>query len=248
MRDAIFNMPFVLPNHAMYRNLFRGWASGMFVTQFGDSWLNLLMIYTILDRMGIDLHTVKTLVQGDDSLIFLIFFLPADQHDAFKEMFSHYAQHYFNNEARPEKTEIHTTPQGVEVLGYRNNNGFPSRDPLKLLAQLYHPRGVQPKKWKSVLMAKCCGFAYASMYNKKVIPILRDIYNHYYSKGFRASELRDQRDVVMFSESSFKITTDHFPTEEEVTRHLRSPYVRTLQDKEDYFPGYTEVSHFKSFY
>jgi hypothetical protein len=238
-RDACFNMPFVLPDHSTYNRRFRSIPSGLFVTQFLDSHYNLIMIYTILDAMGFDISQIKILVQGDDSLVLLLFFIPADQHDAFKQRFQELATHYFDHIARPEKTNVSSTSQGVEVLGYSNQNGYPTRNMTKLLAQLYHPRNVDKHQWKSLLMAKVCGFAYASMYqDSSVIDFLRQIYNDLKRKGFTPKAGRVMRDIVLFGESEFQVPLDHFPTHEEVTRHLRIPYQRTQVDRDNYFPSW----------
>jgi len=237
-RDACFNMPFLLPDGTMYNRRYRSIPSGLFVTQFLDSHYNLIMIYTILNAMGFVTRKLQILVQGDDSLTILMFNIPADQHLAFKAEFQRLATHYFDHIARPEKTELENTPQGVTVLGYTNNNGYPTRDMTKLIAQLYHPRTVGHKTWKSVLMAKCCGLAYASAYQSRAtIGLLKDIFLYLQSKGFTPAKLRTQRDVVLFGEAKFSIPTDHFPSQIEVTRHLRVPYQRTQQDTDAYFPS-----------
>ncbi|AHL25151.1 RNA-dependent RNA polymerase [Heterobasidion partitivirus 12] len=244
-RDACFNMPFVMPDKSVYRRLFRAIPSGLFVTQFLDSHYNYIMLLTILSAMGFDItiERIRILVQGDDSLKNLIFFIPANQHDNFKAEFQRLATYYFDHVARPEKTEIYNSPQGVTVLGYTNNNGFPTRDPIKLMAQLYHPRQVG-ERWKSVLMAKCAGFAYASAYNyPKVTATLKTVYYKLAAKGFSPAALRTQRDIVLFGEAKFQVPTDHFPTAEEVQRHLRVPYKRTEEDSESYFP----MKHFLDF-
>ncbi|ACO37245.1 putative RNA-dependent RNA polymerase [Heterobasidion partitivirus 3] len=238
-RDACFKMPFVLPDRTTYARLFRSIPSGLFVTQFLDSHYNLIMIYTILSAMGFDITNLMILVQGDDSLIHLKFFLPADQHDAFKAEFERLAKYYFDHIARPEKTHVTNSPNEVEVLGYTNNNGYPSRDMTKLVAQLYHPRNVDKTSWKSLLMAKVCGFAYASCYqDSQVIDLLRSIYNNLASKGFKPKSGRVMRDIILFGESEFEVPTDHFPTLNDVTKYFRRPYVRTQRDADSYFPSW----------
>ncbi|AMW07365.2 RNA-dependent RNA polymerase [Rhizoctonia solani dsRNA virus 3] len=242
-REACFKMPFVMPDRTMYNRLFRCIPSGLFSTQFLDSHVNLVMILTILDAMHFDISKIKIYVQGDDSIVMLIFHIPADQHIKFKSDFEVLAKYYFDHVARPEKTDVYETPQGVEVLGYRNYNGYPERDWRKLLAQLLHPRGALSLE---TLAARCCGIAYASMYrNPEVINVCKDIYNYLTTKrNVVPGELRAQRDIILFGEHEFSIPTDHFPERDEVTRHLRIPYVRTDSDKNDYWPS----GHFLSLY
>lgn len=233
-RDATFEMPFVMPDHTVYRRKYRCIPSGLFTTQILDSHVNYIMIMTILSAMGFDITNLKLYVQGDDSVVLLIFFIPPDQHAEFKSRFEVLAKHYFDHEARADKTEIHNDPNGVEILGYTNINGYPTRDWRKLLAQLYHPRGAPNQ---SVLKARCAGFAYASMYNRNAIKVLRNIWDYLDSKGIIAADLRQMRDIILFGESNFEVPTDHFPSEEEVTRYLRVPHVRQESDRNAYWPS-----------
>jgi hypothetical protein len=236
--EATKHMPLRLPDGSMYRRLHRGVASGLFSTQFLDSHYNLIMIYTILDALGFQItRDFKVFIQGDDSNSLLRFHIPADQHDDFKARFSALAIHYFDHIARPDKTKIFNSPQGVEILGYANRNGYPVRDWRKLLAQLYHPRGAYDE---NVLAARCCGIQYASMYlYPEVTRVCKDIYTYLTAKrGVIPSRLHKQRDVIMFGESEFEVPTDHFPTREDVTRYLRVPYSRTPTDSDAYFPSW----------
>jgi len=233
--EACFHMPHRLPDGNVYRRLFRGIPSGLFTTQFLDSFYNMLMILTILSAMGFDISTVRIRVQGDDSVIRLIFFIPPDMHATFKAKFQELAEHYFDSIARPEKTNVTNDANELEALGYSYPNGYPTRDWQKLLAQLYHPRSTNPSF--SLLKARCCGIQYASMYRShEVTNVCKDIYNELDRQGIAATDLHAQRDVVLHSHTDFKVPTDHFPTMSEVTRWLRVPYQRTEADSQAYFP------------
>lgn len=236
--EAVFNMPFRMMDGATFVRLFRGIPSGLFETQFLDSFYNMLMILTILDAMGFDISKIKIRVQGDDSLISLRFHIPADQHTAFKDKFESLALHYFDHMARPDKTDIFNSPQDVGVLGYYNENGYPTRDWRKLIAQLFHPRSTRPTL--PLLKARVCGIQYASMYRyKDVTNVMSSIYDDLEARNIPALNLRAQRDVMLHShtEQPFYIPVDHFPTMNEVTRWLRLPYVRTQEDADAYFPS-----------
>ncbi|BAC23065.1 RNA-dependent RNA polymerase [Helicobasidium mompa dsRNA mycovirus] len=233
--EACFQMPHRLPDGNVYKRLFRGIPSGLFTTQFLDSFYNMIMILTILGRMGFGISTVRIRVQGDDSLIRLIFHVPANMHAEFKRTFEVYAAYYFDSVARPEKTHITNNPNEINALGYDYPNGYPHRDWRKLLAQLLHPRSTAPRF--SLLKARTCGIQYASMYTShEVTNVCKDIYNDLDRQGIVAQDLPVQRDVILHSLSDFTIPTDHFPTMNEVTRYLRSPYQRTEADNEAYFP------------
>jgi len=249
IKEASRKMPIRLPDGTLYEMADWYWFvySGLFQTQSDDSLINHARILCILSSLGFDIKTiVKILVQGDDSLTRLLFNIPPDQHLAFKLAFKERALFYFNCEAHEDKSDISNSIQNVEVLGYKNQNGYPVRDKIKLLAMLAHPRGAPTLE---TLKARVCGFQWASAYKyPDVTAILLDIWNYLDRQGITATPLKQQRDVILHGETLFKITTDHFPTEQEVTRHLRQPYIRTLIDKEEYFPGYTEDSHFVDFY
>jgi len=237
--EAVFQMPFRMMDGSTFLRLFRGIPSGLFETQFLDSFYNMVMILTILDAMGFDISKIWIKVQGDDSLVFLRFHIPANQHAEFKAKFEALASYYFDHVARQDKTDIFNSPEGVGVLGYYNENGYPTRDWRKLLAQLLHPRSQKPTL--ELLKARVCGIQYASMYRyKEVTQVCEAIFNDLDSMGITALQLHTQRDVMLHSmtesESGFRIPTDHFPTMNEVTRYLRVPYVRTEMDKEAYFP------------
>ncbi|QNQ73373.1 RNA-dependent RNA polymerase [Bondarzewia berkeleyi partitivirus 1] len=247
--EATRKMPIVLPDGSMYVMADGYWFvfSGLFQTQSDDSLINHARILTIMSSLGFEVtSSVRLKVQGDDSLTKLVFFVPPNEHDAFKEAFSKKALFYFDSDVRPEKSNIHNDPQGVECLGYQNNNGYPERDEVKLIAMLLHPRGSPTL---DTLMAKCAGFAYADCYrHPRVIEVLQRIWNKLQAQGHSPGLLRTQRDVLLHGETKFEIPTDHFPSMNEVTRHLRTPYVRNLIDKEFYFPGYTRTSHFQSLF
>jgi len=239
--EAEHLMPHRMPDGHVYRRKYRNFDSGLFNTQFSDSFDNMHKLLTILSAMGFDISRIRIRVQGDDSVIYLVFYIPADQHDLFRSEFDRHAKEYFDAHAKPENVQITNSADEIEALGYTYPNGYPTRDRIKLLAQLHHPRARSPTK--ELLMARCCGIQYASMYRyPDVTNILKDIYFELKSQGIKPSVLPLQRDVILHSEENFAIPTDHFPTMNEVTAHLRVPYVRTDKDNESYFPS----SHFLS--
>jgi hypothetical protein len=242
-------MPLVLPDGSTYVMKDGYWFvySGLFQTQSDDSVINHARILTIMSSLGFEItKEVRLKVQGDDSLMKLMFFVPPDQHEQFKAAFSKKALFYFDSDVRPEKTDIHNSPQGVECLGYKNNNGFPERDEIKLMAMLLHPRGSPTM---STLMAKCAGFAYASYHRyPRATAVLQQIWKQLESEGTTPGILRTQRDILLHGETKFEIPTDHFPSAIEVTRHLRVPYLRSIEDMEFYYPGYHPHSHFRDLY
>jgi hypothetical protein len=73
-------MKFVMPDGSTWIRLHRGIPSGLFTTQWLDSRYNMVMLLTILDRMGFDISTIFIKVQGDDSISAVRIFIPANQH------------------------------------------------------------------------------------------------------------------------------------------------------------------------
>jgi hypothetical protein len=244
---ATHDMPLVLPDGSTYIMSDDHWFvySGLFQTQSDDSLINHARILTLLSALGFDIRKLVIKVQGDDSIVKIRIYIPANQHDDFKHAFIKLAFKYFNVTAEPEKIEVNNDGKS-EILGYTNLNGYPARDEKKLLAMLLHPR-CNPTL--ETLMAKTVGFMYASCYlYPNVTNVCKTIWDQLSSEGYTPQTLRVQRDVILQGEAHFEIPTDHFPTMNEVTRHLRQPYVRTTADREAYYPAYTLSSHFLSTY
>jgi hypothetical protein len=217
--EAHFASRFRLPDGSTWIRLHRGILSGLFETQFIDSHYNLLMILTILDRMGFDISNLWIKIQGDDSITALRIHIPANQHEDFKVQFQFWAKHYFDHKFNVKKTEVHNSLQDVEVLGYRNNNGIPYRDWRLILATLWNPRSRRPEP--ATTMARCIGLTYASIYDKNVVNVCKDVFDYYKSLGYSASSVRNIAEID-FLFQGIEIPKDHFPTHLEVTRYLRS--------------------------
>lgn len=181
MTDAITSTPLMLPDGTLIQFLHSGIYSGYFQTQLLDSIYNLVMIFTILSRLGFDLDKVIIKVQGDDSIFMLLccFILIANW---FLTMFKHYALYYFGAVLSDKKSEIRDSLERAEVLKYRNHNGIPYRDPIALLAQLRHPERSDKLQ---ALMARAIGIAYANCgSDPRVYQICEDIYLYLANKGF----------------------------------------------------------------
>jgi len=217
--EAHFASRFRLPDGSTWIRLHRGILSGLFETQFLDSHYNLLMILTILSKMGIDIDNLYIKIQGDDSISAFKVFIPADQHENFKIQFQYWAKHYFDHKVNLTKSGISNSLEDCEVLGYSHSNGYPSRDWRQLLAVLWNPRKQRPTP--STTMARCIGLTYASIYDRNVVNVCQDVFNYYADLGYTASEARDL-DQFEFLFSQTSVPKDHFPTHLEVTRYLRS--------------------------
>ncbi|BDB07475.1 RNA-dependent RNA polymerase [Tulasnella partitivirus 1] len=189
MTDTVLTIPLMLPNGDLVRFTHSGIFSGYFQTQILDSLYNMVMIFTILSRMGFDLNKVVLKVQGDDSIIMLlcVFILVCT---SFLSLFKHYALFYFGSTLNETKSEIRDSLQDAEVLKYRNKNGIPYRDELSLLAQLRHPERSTDA---DAVAARCIGIAYASCGQlPRTYKICEDIHNYlvkHYDAKPRQAEL-----------------------------------------------------------
>jgi hypothetical protein len=216
---SITNVPFLHPTGKVFQRLHRYIPSGLFTTQFLDSHYNLICL-TCLDAMGIDINTVHIRVQGDDSIIALRIYIPFSQHELFMTRIELELKTRFDQTLSRTKSLITNSPQQQVVLGYSNNNGFPSRDWLPLLATLLHPRSNSPKL--ETLMSQCSGLIYASIYNRTVVNVCTDIFNYLDSQGIKPSG--QAYDLVALSQQAgFTADLTKLPTLNDVTTHLRHP-------------------------
>jgi hypothetical protein len=230
-----------LPDGTVWIRVHRGIPSGLFLTQWLDSHYNLLMLLTILDRLGIDISNIFIKVQGDDSIAAFRVYIPTNQHEDFRLAFSYYAKFYFDAIARPEKTQTSSTPEGLEVLGYANANGLPTRDWRKLLAQLLYPKARSPTY--STLMARCIGITYADCgMHQQVSLVCKDIFDYLQSLGYTPNASAMQDISAMFDEESMP-QMDHFPTLSEVQTHLRSFAQYTAENRAKFWPAIFLADH-----
>ncbi|AZT88606.1 RNA-dependent RNA polymerase [Grosmannia clavigera partitivirus 1] len=222
MTDSVLSIPLMLPDGTLCRFQHSGIFSGYFQTQILDSLYNLVMLFTILSRMGFDLKKVVIKVQGDDSIfkLFCCFILIVN---SFMTLFKHYAQIYFGAVVNDKKSDIRNTLEHAEVLKYRNAGGIPSRDRIPLLAQLRHPeRSSAPEN----VAARAVGIAYAACgQDPLVYMICEDIYTFLTTKMEVTPRQRELDTMFKYIDSSFEdlphtFSAAKFPTFNETLQHL----------------------------
>nr|APG78228.1 RdRp [Hubei partiti-like virus 25] len=180
--NAVKTTPEVLPTGDCYQRSHAGLPSGAFQTQLLDSIVNMIMLLTVMSRMGLDIQKAKIKVQGDDSIIGLLENIHPMAHEAFKQTFADYANEYFGSILNTKKSEMSNTLNRLPVLGFTNISGYPYREQNQLLASLLYP---ERKSDENKLMARCIGIAYANCGNHhNVFKICEEIYNYLKSKGF----------------------------------------------------------------
>nr|QLC36802.1 RNA-dependent RNA polymerase [Sarcosphaera coronaria partitivirus] len=158
----------------LYQWQYNGIASGYQQTQLLDSFVNIIMLMTVLSASGINIESdnFAVLVQGDDSLS--AFPETITDHKKFLDLLAKEAKIRFNATLSVDKTTIGYSLNSVEVLSYRNNNGIANRDEADLLAHLLYPERNQglPEAASS-----CIGIAYASMgCSRTVYNVCRDAF------------------------------------------------------------------------
>jgi len=150
------------------------------------------------------------------------------------------ADHLFGTIISFEKSEIRNSLNGVEVLSYRNTDGLPYRDLIKMLAQFYHTKAKDPTP--EITMAQAIGFAYAACgTDYRVHRLLSEVYQYYKDQGFEPNPAGIQ---LTFGDSPdrpyYPIELDHFPDQNEVQRFLLATEYRDAITDERNWPR----SHF----
>jgi len=239
--DALLDTPVVLPDGWMYQRLHSGIPSGLYITQFLDSLYNALMIITILRSLSIPISSDLFIkVMGDDSLTRFFLVIPPNMHQAFWTAFQHAASLYFGAIVSLSKSKLTTSLNQCEVLGYANHNGLPHRDPISLLAQLYHTKARKPTP--ETTMSQAIGIAYASAgHDRRVFAICKDLFDHYQSQGYTANRKGLSLvfpDLGLFD--IYDIPLDRFPSRHECYSNTLSFGFTNPKLQERFWPS----SHF----
>ncbi|QUP79369.1 RNA-dependent RNA polymerase [Leucocybe candicans partitivirus 1] len=234
------NTPTVIHDGRMYRRKWFGMPSGVYTTQLYDTIHFGITNMTVLYDMGFsDQQILLYKGEGDDILFQLAVFIPPNMHQEFLTTYAQIDNQRFGSITRPEKCEVHNTPQGVQVLGYRNNRGLPKRDDIDLLAQLYHTKSLNPTPSKTMAMA--VGISYASCgLSKRLYATCKDIFEYYESQGYTPDERTFS--YTFYSDILTKpmINFKRFPKRIELLDHLLNFSYDSPETMERFFPR----SHF----
>nr|UYQ90667.1 putative RNA-dependent RNA polymerase [Rhizoctonia solani partitivirus 2] len=218
--ECLIKSPIVLPDGRMYIRHYAGIPSGLFITQLLDSWYNYTMICTILSSIGLNPKHCIIKVQGDDSIVRLGVLIPPEAHEAFLLALQSKADFYFKAIISVDKSELGNSLNNREVLSYRNYNGLPRRDEIKMLAQFYHTKARNPTP--EIAMAQAVGFAYASCgTHQRVLDALEHVYTDYKDAGYTPN--RAGLSLVFGNSPDIQLPhydIDHFPSIEEIKRFL----------------------------
>nr|WNH24519.1 RNA-dependent RNA polymerase [Heterobasidion partitivirus 23] len=157
-------MVFITPDGIGYVRLLAGVPSGIFMTQILDSFVNLFLFIDALLEFGFspdEIRLIRLFIQGDDNIAFFVG--DFERIFAFYEWLPDYALTRWHMIISIDKSSITRLRNKIEVLGYRNNNGMPSRDPAKLVATLAYPERIPAgSQMYLILMMRAIGLAYAN--------------------------------------------------------------------------------------
>lgn len=154
------NMTFLSADGYAFRRLFAGVPSGLYLTQFLDSFGNLYLLIDSMLEFGFSESQIKEVllfVLGDDNSGFTHWSI--DTLDAFVIFMEKYALSRWNMVLSKTKSVITVLRSKIETLSYQCNFGMPKRPIGKLVAQLCYPeRGIKYR----TMSARAIGLAYAS--------------------------------------------------------------------------------------
>lgn len=176
MTESIFNTPIELPNGQVWGWRHNGFGSGYQQTQLMDTFCNMLMTYTCLSKLGVDIESdrFKSRFQGDDGIMVMPELMFKLYGKNFLKMLSNEALYYFNAKLSADKSFISDRVSGSYVLGYYNTNGHPFRTEEDLLSHLMYPEQDQHY---AALAASAVGLARASLgSSKQFYDLCKDIF------------------------------------------------------------------------
>lgn len=175
------NMTFLLPDGYAYRRTHCGVPSGLYNTQYLDSFGNLFLIIDAMIEFGFthnEIDDFVLLILGDDNTGMTQ--MSIDRIHPFINFLETYAYTRYNMVLSRSKSVLTTLRSKIETLGYQCNHGSPKRDITKLVAQLCYPEnGLKPH----TMAARAIGIAYASAAQDIMFhSFCQDVYNIFRSE------------------------------------------------------------------
>jgi len=237
MTYSVKHTPICLPNGHLYSWTRNGIASGFQQTQLLDSFVNCIMILTILSKSGINIESENFFikVQGDDSLTCFPERLFQQQGQHYLERLATLALEYFNAKLNVKKSQISDTLNNIKVLGYTNKLMMPFRSDEDLLAHLAFP---ERSFGLPELAASAVGIAWASLgCSKTVYSVCRDVHSFLTDKlGVRPKASSFDWLFKMGQTTVDDFVLERFPTFEEIFNVTYCVAERTTRMKEKLYP------------
>jgi hypothetical protein len=176
MRNAVRYTPVLVPDGSLYKRRHCTLASGLLQTQLLDSWINAIVILTVLSSLGFDISSSLLKVLGDDSIIGTHMVGSYSKEQILDLIDEESARRFGFKMSRKPTTMILPSMEGMQVLGYSCDNGLPYRDETKLLAQLLYPERYPSL---SQLRARAVGIVIASCGRSDLVyNVCKDVFNY----------------------------------------------------------------------
>lgn len=162
MTSSITDTPILLPNGQLWNWTHNGFGSGYQQTQLMDTFCNMIMTYTVLSSLGINIEAegFKSRFQGDDGILAFRESVAFRDNKNFLTRMKEKGEYYFNAKLSDEKSSIGQHPNSMYVLGYNNRSGMPFREEDDLLSHLMFPE--RPQDFGR-LTASAVGLAFAAL-------------------------------------------------------------------------------------
>lgn len=199
------NMTYVTSDGYAYRRTHCGVPSGLYNTQYLDSFGNLFLIIDAMMEFGFydsEIESFVLLILGDDNTGMTT--ISIDRISDFINFLEYYAKQRYNMVLSSTKSVLTALRSKIETLGYQCNYGTPKRDIKKLVAQLCYPEnGLKPH----TMSARAIGIAYAAAGQDFMFhSFCQDIYNM-----FRSDYRPDARTNLYFQRQIFHNLEDGLP-------------------------------------
>lgn len=171
-------MTFLTSDGFAYRRTYAGVPSGLFNTQYLDSFGNLFLIIDGFVEYGFtdeQIESILLFIMGDDNSGMTQ--LNIIQLTEFIKWFEEYALRRYNMVLSTAKSTVTKSKRNIETLSYTCNFGNPTRPIPKLVAQLCYPERGLDRRYMS---ARAIGIAYAAAASNRTFhTFCRDIYITY---------------------------------------------------------------------
>nr|BAM36402.1 RNA-dependent RNA-polymerase [Rosellinia necatrix partitivirus 4] len=239
------NMTFLSVDGYAFRRTSAGVPSGLYNTQYLDSFSNLFLLIDGMIEFGFtdeEIRSVLLLVLGDDNTGMTSFDLKRLKE--FISFLESYALARYNMHLSKTKSVITSLRSKIETLGYSCNYGRPKRPLDKLVAQLCYP---EHKIKYHTMSARAIGIAYAAAAQDITFhTFCRDVYTMF--SVFYKPDVRSNLDFLRSVLSDLEVPLAHFdsstlppfPSFEQVRARYAS-YQGPLQ----YTPKWN-IAHFKN--
>lgn len=236
------DMTFLSQDGFAYKRTCAGVPSGLMLTQYIDSFVNLFVIIDAMLEFGfseLEILDFKFLILGDDNTGMTN--INIDKIQQFVSFYEEYLLSRWNMKISEAKSVITTLRSKIVTLSYECNFGHPKKDINKLIAQLCYPERKFKPQYQSY---RAIGFAYAACgHDDKFHNFCEDIY---YTYKYCMAPLSN--DIAKYLPGQFTYLEDNF----NLKLFATFPTISEVRDQTSKFAGSLSFSpkwkdcHFKN--